>query len=144
MRVGVFVAQVVAVVGGDERDPGARREGRHLPADLVLDLEPMVLDLEEVVLRPEDLAVLEGGAAGALVVVGEQVARHLALGAGREREQALAVLAQDLVIHARLVVEALEEGDRGEPHQVLEPALVAGQHGEQPERRGPVGRKPVK
>ena len=127
LRLGVVALEVVIVVGRHQRDPGPRGERPHALADLVLDVDPVVHDLEEVVLRAEHLAVAQRRARRALVVVREQVGGHLALGAGREREQPLCVLRQELVVHAGLVVEALEEGERGEPHQVAKAGLVARQ-----------------
>ena len=121
------MAQVVAIVGGDQRDAGPGGECGRSGADLVLDLEAVVLDLEEEVLRPEDLAVGERGPRRALGVVGEEVAADLALGTRRQGDQPLGVRGEDFVVHARLVVEALEEGERGEPHQVAKAPLVARQ-----------------
>ena len=125
--VGVLVPQVVAVVGGDQRDPGALRQRAHALADLILDLEAVVLDLEVEVPGPEHLAVEHRGAERAVGVVVDEIARHLTLGAGRQRDQALGVRREQLVVDARLVVEALEEGERREAHEVLEAALVARQ-----------------
>ena len=51
----------------------------------------------------------------------------LAAQAGGGRDQAVAVLAEELAVDARLVVEAFERGDGGELEQVLVARLVAGE-----------------
>ena len=45
--------------------------------------------------------------------------RDLSFGATRERDNPLSVLAQEIFIHARLVIESLEVGNRNEGQQIL-------------------------
>ncbi len=79
--------------------------------DLLLG-NPLVLQLEVEALRPEDRDQLVQRFAGPRVVALPQVRRDLAGEAAGERDQPLAVLAQQLVVDARAVVEAFEEAQR--------------------------------
>jgi hypothetical protein len=54
-------------------------------------------------------------------------ARHLAGQASRERDQALVILAEQLAVDARLVIEAFEVGERRELHQVAIALIARGQ-----------------
>ena len=124
------MAQIVTVVGCDHRQSGTAGKLRDAAADLVLDLETVVLHLEEVIAVAEDVPVHLGRLDRRVLVAREQIHGDLPLGTRRQRGNTRRVLAQDLVIDARLVVEALEERERGQPDQVLETLLVARQQHE--------------
>jgi hypothetical protein len=66
----------------------------------------VVLDLEEEVLGPEDLAELQRGVFGFLIVVRRETLRDLAFEARREDDQSLAMFAQES-LSMRGLVEAL-------------------------------------
>ena len=98
-----------------------------------LGLEPLVLEFQEVVLA-EDLPVVPGHPLGGLEVPGEEPGLHFPPQAGREGDEPLAVLPEELLVHSGLVVEPLGEargdqlGQVGEALRVLrqEHQVVAG------------------
>src|SRR5439155_9506262 len=73
-----------------------------------LDRKAVVLELEEEAARAEDLAVLAGDAAGEVPVFDLEGARDLAVEAGRQPDEALAVPREVLPVDSRLVVVAVD------------------------------------
>ena len=126
VEVGVLVVEVVGVVGGHEGNPQAGRELLLEGDDLVLPLEALVLDLQEEVVA-KDVAELASHLLGPIGAVLQQAGLHLAAQAGREGDEALAVLAQEVLVHPGLVVEALGEARRDEAGQVGEAHGILGQ-----------------
>ena len=128
--VGVLVAQVVHVVGGHGAQAGLFGEQRELGEQLALLGQAGVLQLDVDVLRAEQVGQAPHlGEGGLVVAVLEEHGGAPAHAAG-ERDEALAVLGEQLPVGARLVVVALQVGARGELDQVLVAGLVAGQQGE--------------
>ena len=124
--------EVVRVVGAARRGAPRARAIRMVPsvtADLLL--EAVRLDLHEVVVLAEDVLVPAGGleapwprprrGAGALTSELRQPG---------EDEEPLGVLGQQLLVHPRLVVEALEVGLGDELDEVGVARLVADEHGD--------------
>ena len=122
--------EVVRVVGAHDRRPDRLGDvdgrGRHPP----LLVEAVGLDLHEVVVAAEDLLVPAGGGAGAAGVVGGEEARDLGVEAPGECQQPPGVGREQLPVHARLVVIALEVGRGDQPDQVAVAGEVPHEHGE--------------
>jgi hypothetical protein len=72
----------------------------------------VVHELAEVVLGAEDVAKLRGRRDGFLVLAEPQPGLHLARRAAGRRDEPLAVGGEQLAVHARLEVVALEAGER--------------------------------
>ena len=127
VRGGVLGAEVVAVVGGDEGEAHLACERDQLPVHALLRRQAVVLDLD-VEATVEDAGQLLGRAARPLRLPVGQVVGHLAAETARERDQPPAELAQQLLVDARLVVEALAiaGGD-----QLAEVAVALAAHREQ-------------
>ena len=89
-------------------------------------LKAMVLQLQ-VVAVAEDRLEPEDPAPGLLVAVVQQVLQDLAGQTGREADDPLAVLLDQLVVDAGTVVLALHPGDGVELHQVVVALVVHGQ-----------------
>ncbi|MDQ0612474.1 hypothetical protein QF046_000115 [Microbacterium sp. W4I4] len=86
-----------------------------------LDREAVVHDLGEVVLPAEDVLELRGRGPRRVVLAEAQARLDLAGRAARGGDQALAVGLQQLAVHARLEVVALEAGERAEPEEIVHP-----------------------
>ena len=127
---GVLAVDVVGVGGGHQRDALVLGELGQPGVDVELVLHPVGLDLEEEGVGLEDVAVLAGHAPGAVVIALPEEARDLAAQAGGQADQPLGVLAQQRLVDARVVVEALGEGLGGEQPEVGPALGVPGQQDE--------------
>ena len=94
VRAGVFAAQVVGVVGGDERDAGFDGEAIDLRDEALVLFEAVVLNFEEEIVFAEDVAIGVSEAAGIVVLVGEDGFVEVAAQAGREADEAFGVRAR--------------------------------------------------
>ena len=124
---GVLAGQVVAVVGHHQRNvhlPGqAHQPGVHRP----LVRQAVVLQLDEEVVLPEDVDIAPGHLPGFVLPAVQQQLGQVAGQAGRQRDQALAVLLQQRIVHPGPVVIAPYEALADQPGQVLIPLLVLAQ-----------------
>ena len=112
----------------DQRQAHPPRRCRSRPAaQSLLDRHPVVLDLDVEVLLAEDLLIPGAEPLGLGRLAVEDVVGELRRGAARQADQPLGVPLEDLLVDPGLVVEALEERQRREPHQVAEPGGVRGQ-----------------
>ena len=130
LGLGVLGVHVVDVIRGDHRHTGPPA---HFADPLVhagLLGDPVRHQLEVVVVLTEDLGVLEGDGTGGVEALILDRSRDLALEARRERDEALVLLAQELLVHPRPVVVPLEVGARDERHEVLVTREVLGQEDE--------------
>ena len=127
LGVGVLFLQVVAVVGGHQGHvqlPGqGHQPGQH---DTLLP-DAVVHDLDEEILLAEDVLHLPHIGHGVLVPVLEEQLGQVPGQAGGEADQPLAVLPDQLVVHARLVIIAREEALGAQVHQVLVAGVVFAQ-----------------
>ena len=124
MELAVLAVHVVQVVRRDEPDIVLLGELDEAGVGLALLRQAVVLDLEEEVLAAKDLEVFAHERVGVLHVVLQDSARNLAGDAGREADDALVVLAQEVLVDARLVVHALDVGQRDELDEVAVARLV--------------------
>ena len=95
--------------------------------DRLLLLEPVGLQLEEEVPLAEDVLELARGALGRLGPAAHDRLRDLAAQARRQADQPLRVLAQQRLVDARVVIEALEVAHRVQVREVLPADLVLGE-----------------
>ena len=108
VELAVLAAHVMAVVRCDKAEAILLRERDETRVRLLFLVQPVVLDFEEIIFLAEDVDVLAHERVGAVGIVRNQRARHLARNAGGQADDALMIFAQQLVIDARLVVEALD------------------------------------
>ena len=126
LRLGVRLLDVVDVVGAHQRHATLMGEPDQQRVGPLLLLKAMVLQLQ-VVAVAEDRLEPEDPAPGLLVAVVQQVLQDLAGQTGREADDPLAVLLDQLVVDAGTVVLALHPGDGVELHQVVVALVVHGQ-----------------
>jgi hypothetical protein len=112
------VAQVVDVVGGDERDAGAAVDAHERLVHARLQVDAVALQLEPEVLGPEEVAEARGELLGLALLVGERELRHLARQAAGQAGQPARVLRQQPGEELRPGA-APRVGRRGEQHQIL-------------------------
>ncbi len=126
----VVVADVVRVVGGDERDVEFALHLEELVADLLVGFEAVILDFEEEVVLAEHLGELAGGALGLVVLPCHEVLVELAGEAAGEADEAFGVAGEEVFGDAGLAVEAVEGGLGGEAHEVAIAGFIFGEHEE--------------
>ena len=119
VRVVVRLPQVVHVVGADERQTEIPGDGRQAPVDHLLVVDALVLHLQEEVVRAEDVPERRRGFARSRRLVAAEVGGHLPFQATAESDDAVGVGGQQLLVDARLVVEALGIAGRYELDQVV-------------------------
>ena len=124
VRAGVFAAQVVGVVGGDERNARIHGKAVDLRSQPLVLLEAVILNFEEEVLFAEDVAIGVGEAARVFVFVGEDGFVEVAAQARREADEAFRMGGQQIFIDARLVVKAFEKRRGNQLDEVLVAFLV--------------------
>ena len=128
LRVGVVFAEIVAVVGGDQRQAEIFFQLEQAGMDAVLQLQALVLNLEIEIIFAENVGVGSGGGAGGVVVVLHQALGDFALQAAGEADQASGMLGKKLLADARLVVEAVQRSLRGDLDQIAVALFVFGEH----------------
>ena len=112
LRAGVGAREVMAIVGGHQGNAALAREAHELAIHGPIDLQALVLNFEEEIAFAEDVAQAIGGVAGIVVTALDERLGHRAAQAGGKRNEPAAVLGQQVVIDARLIVEAFEETGR--------------------------------
>ena len=139
LRVAAF--EVVAIVGRDERKAQVAGERDEFAVGCDLLGEVVVLDLDVVAIAGEDAGEVRRHLAGALRVAPRDRLVHLAREATGEAEEALVEFAQEFLVDAGLVVEALAIARRDQPAEVAIADLVLREQDqvEVPARLGIVG-----
>lgn len=130
----VFAAQVVDVVGRDDPDAVLLGERRHAFDHALLFGEPVSLNLEIEAVGGKDLTVFEDLAAKVLFGSAQGSSVDFARETGAHADEAAGVLAEDVLVDPRLVVEPIDVGHRREAHEVAVTFLVPREQREVEER----------
>ena len=129
LGLGVLAVDVMNVAGGHQRDAQPLGDLRRPLHRHPLRLQVVVLDLDVVVVAEE--FSIPGGDFGGLFQVGlaagQQRAVQLAGNAAAQADQPFLVGGQQLLVDPRLEIKPLQEGRRGEFHEVAKAGAVAGQ-----------------
>ena len=88
LRVGVVFAEIVAVVGGDQRQAEIFFQLEEAGMDAVLHLQALILNLEKEILFAENVGVRAGSGARGVVVAFDQALGDFAFQASGEADQA--------------------------------------------------------
>ena len=108
VALGVLRPQVVGVVGADQRDARLLMDAEQIPVHQLGDT--VILQFQIEVILPEDLLHGQGILLSPVVVAVYQPLGDLTGQTGRQGDEALAVLAQQVQIDAGLDVKALHKG----------------------------------
>ena len=101
--------QVVAVVGGHQRNTGLFREPNQFAVHTLFDLQTLILNFEKEVPLTKNVAQPVRIFSREIKFLFDHGLGHRAAQAGGERNQSLAMLGEQVVVNARLVVKALEK-----------------------------------
>ena len=118
LGVGILVMQVVTIVGGDEGNARFLGEAEQIPVDTYLDGQALVLDFEEEVALAEDVAEAVGIFAGLVEFFFDHAFGHGTTQTGGKGDEPFAVLAEEFIVDAGLVVEAFQETSGDEFDQI--------------------------
>jgi hypothetical protein len=122
----IALVEVVTIVGGHQRQLGLGGElCKHL-VDHRLLLETVLLDLQIELAGLEDGGILQGRLPGGFHPPLLDPRSQLAAEAGRERGQPAAVLAQQVLVHPRVVIESVQVPLANQGAEVVVPLPVAG------------------
>ena len=128
LRVGVVFAEIMAVVGGDQRQAEIFFQLEEAGMDAVLHLQPLILDFEKEVLFAENIGESAGGRARGVVIVLHQAFRNFAFEASGEADQAARMLGEKLLADARLVIKAMQRSLGRDLDQIAVAFFVFGKH----------------
>ena len=127
LQVGILSARIVRIVGEGNRNVQLLRQAEQLGIDILLLTQSVILYLEIEISLAEDLTVFLRTALGAGVVVRHQLARDLARNTAGQRNQSARILAQEVFVHTRPVVESLGEGQADHVDQIAVSLLIFAQ-----------------
>jgi hypothetical protein len=119
LSVSVLVMEVVAIVGGDEGDASFLGETDELRVDALFDGEALILNFEVEIAFAENVTEAIGGIAGLIVLFFDDAFGDGATKTGSERDETPGMFAKEIVVDARLVVEAFEEACGDELDQIV-------------------------
>ena len=87
----------------------------------------MILNFQEVIVLAEDVNILLYQPVSLILVVLNQCPRHITGNTGRQADNSLMVLPQKFLVHTRLIVHALDIGQRHQLYQILIAGLIFSQ-----------------
>ena len=128
LRVSVVFAQIVAVIGRDQRQAKIFLQLEQAGMDFVFHGKALILNFEKEVFLAENIGIASGGGASGGVVPFHQAFRDFALQASGEPNQAPGVFRQKLFADARFVVKAVQRGFRSDFDEVAVAFFVFGQN----------------
>ena len=123
---GVFAGHVVDIVGGDQSESKLTGDLDELGIDGHLFCDAVHLEFD-VIVAVEDLGVFFGGGEGFFVASFEQKLADFTREARRRADQAFGVLAEDIFVDARAVMEAFKKARCHEFREVAITCVVSGE-----------------
>ena len=124
MRPHVVVAQIVRIVGDDQRNAGLARHAPDLRHDTVCPDRGRDPASPERNCLSEEIRVFVREPLGIVVAIGQHRFVNIAAQAGRKRNQPFGMLRQQILVDARLVVKPVQVAGRDQVDQVLVAFLV--------------------
>ncbi len=127
MGLGVLLIQVVAIIGGHQRNTELAAELNQALVDLFLGRNPVVLQFQKIIPFSKDLLVVPGRFLGLVHLVGQNILGNVPFETGGQRDEAFGVGGEQCLVDPWLVVVAFHLTDGGQLAQVAVPLLVFGQ-----------------
>lgn len=118
MCAGVRAREIVAIVRSYERDICFARETDKLAVDVLLDFEALILHFQKEISVAENVAEARCARTCLLVLAVDKRVGHFTTQAGGQCDQPLVALREKIVVHAGLVIKAVEEAGGNEPNQI--------------------------
>ena len=130
LGVRVVLAEIVAVVGGDQRHVEVLLQLQQVRLNSLFVGNALVLNLQIEIALPENVLVSYSGFARGVVLAFGQVLRNFALQTRRQADQSLRVFGEKFLADARLVIEAVQRRLGNDPDQIAIALVVLRQHDE--------------
>ncbi len=128
LGVGVVFAEVMAIVGGHQRQAKIFFQLEEAGMDAVLHLQTLILDFQKEVFFAENIGERSGGRARSIVVILHQAFGNFALEASGEADQSAGMLGEKLLADPRLVIKAMQRSLRRDLDQIAVAFFVFGEH----------------
>ena len=129
LGLSVLLVRIMDIVGDHGLDAQFVGQPFQLGQDVHLLPNPVVLKLDIEILSKHALQT-PGQLIGFLIPIMQQMLWDVPCKACRQADEPLVMLLQQIIVDARLIVEPVNEGLRGELHQILIPGLILGQQDE--------------
>ena len=128
LQVAVFGANIMHVIGGNQRDTGFARDLNESGiGDHLVFVVAMRLEFEEKVSRAENMLILKRRFSSAFFASGNDERWHFAGHRSGESDESFVVFPQQVFVDARLVVEPLDVRRGNNLHEVLVAGLCFGE-----------------
>src|SRR6202008_4364404 len=101
--------EVMAIVRSHERNAAFAREPHQIAIHGLVDIEALILHFEEEITFAENVTQAVSGVARVVKAAVEERLGNRATQARGKRDESAAVLGEQVVVNARLVVEAFQE-----------------------------------
>jgi hypothetical protein len=119
LSVRVVMVQIVAIVRGDQRNPGFLGQPHDFRIHALVDFQVLILNLQEEIVLTKDVAQAVGVLARQIVLLFNNRLGHRAAQASRQCDEAFAVLGQQVIVDSGFVVEAFEKTRRNQLDQIV-------------------------
>ena len=127
LNFGILPAHIVHIVGGYQGIPVSRLKSQQSGVYRLLFRNAVVLQFQIVMFRTKQVAVPQGGLLRLVIIPLQQCLWNFPGQAGRQANQALMVLLQQISVNARLKIKALRIALRNHGNQVFVALFVLAQ-----------------
>ena len=132
VHLAVLFPQIMCVVGAHQRNAGLFMKGQQAGVDGLLLGDAVILQFQIIVAPTEQLVVFQRRGLCALVIAVHQQVLHLARQTGRQADEALGMLLQQVEVNTGLVVKALGKACRAQLDEILVAGHVFTQQNQMP------------
>ena len=127
LHFGIFLAQIVGVVGGCHGNSGLPCKLDELRQHSIILFQTMVLKLDIIVFLTEEVSIPQRCCFGALIIARQDGLWNFACQTGRQADQTFVIFFQQFLINAGLGIKALHKGGRHHFDQVFVAGLIFAQ-----------------
>ena len=124
MELTVLTAYIVAIVGSNKANAVLLCQFNQALIGCSFFRQAVILDFEKVILLAENIYVFLYKPVSLFLIVLNQSLWHITSNTGRQADNSLMVLAQNLLVYPGLIVHALDIGQRYQLYQILIAGLI--------------------
>ena len=124
MRRRILLENVVNIVGADQIDAGLFMKPEKLLINQLLLFYAMILKLQKEIPLSEYLLITQCRCLSLIIIVNRQMAGHFTCQTGTQRNDALMVFFQGLIINTRFIIISLRKAGRYDFHQIMVTGII--------------------